>query len=337
MLRVGAIRWDAWVGEMATFGDSASEKRVGLVVERTLGPQKWHYRLPFFAVELGENAVQARGATQAVMDQEIAFAAGAGLDYWAFVFYPPGSGLDTARNLYLSSAHKSEINFSLIVDSTASLKDPQIQELFVGYFGMPEYQKVLGDRPLFYLFGQSSISEEDDQALKDAIAALRQKSIAAGAGDPYTVYMGWSAPTVKVLIEKFGLDAGSAYAEAGSGGIPFSRLARNAEARWEAYRYSKIQVIPWVTTGWDPRPRVERPTPWVTYPPDQWAETAKPDEIAAHLQDALLWDAAHPEFSEANTVIIYAWNEFDEGGWLCPTLGDGKARLDAIRKILAGQ
>jgi len=31
---------------------------------------------------------------------------------------------------------------------------------------------------------------------------------------------------------------------------------------------------------------------------------------------------------------MYAWNEFDEGGWICPTLGNNTSRLDAIRKIL---
>jgi hypothetical protein len=37
-------------------------------------------------------------------------------------------------------------------------------------------------------------------------------------------------------------------------------------------------------------------------------------------------------------VIIYAWNEHDEGGWLCPTWSpDGRPdrrRLEAIRKVL---
>jgi hypothetical protein len=54
---VGAIRWDAWVGELPTFGDATSEDRVGLIVERTLGPAHWHYCLPFYAVEVGENQV----------------------------------------------------------------------------------------------------------------------------------------------------------------------------------------------------------------------------------------------------------------------------------------
>ena len=326
---VGAIRWDAWVGDMATFGDASSENRVGLVVERTLGPKKWHYRLPFYALELGENQVQVRGATQEIMDQEITFAANAGLDYWAFVYYPPGSGLDEGRNLYLSSQHCNDINFSLVVDSPGRFLEPETRKLLVDYFRMPNFQKVLDGRPLLYIFGNTGLTRE-------GIDALRADSLMSGLSSPYIVYMGWSPNEVKTNIVTYGLDAGSAYAHLGSNGQPFAELALSAERGWDHDRRAGIKVVLWVTTGWDPRPRVEHPTPWVTYPENQWAQAVTPSEIAAHLNKALQWNAQYPKAAEANAVIIYAWNEFDEGGWLAPTLSEGDARLDAIRSILTG-
>lgn len=36
----------------------------------------------------------------------------------------------------------------------------------------------------------------------------------------------------------------------------------------------------------------------------------------------------------ANLLLIYAWNEFAEGGYLAPTLGTGYGYLDAIRNLL---
>jgi hypothetical protein len=33
-------------------------------------------------------------------------------------------------------------------------------------------------------------------------------------------------------------------------------------------------------------------------------------------------------------VLVYAWNEYDEGGWLAPTLVPDPARQDAIREAL---
>ena len=91
---VGAIRWDAWHGP-------ASD--VGLIVEKTLAPAHWHYRLPFYAKVVGENAVEIRGHTRAVMDREIVYAHEAGLDYWAFVVYPEGNALSLGLTCYLSS------------------------------------------------------------------------------------------------------------------------------------------------------------------------------------------------------------------------------------------
>jgi len=335
---VGAIRWDGWVGEMPTFGDATSANRVGVVVERTLGPNKWHYRLPFYAVETGENQVQVRETTQAIMDQEIAYAKNAGIDYWAYVFYPPGSGLDTARNLYLSSAHQADVKFSLIIDNSAYLKDPEMIKLFVSYFKMAGYQKVLDGRPLLYLLSISDVSEDGNAAIKAAVDSLREQTTAAGLATPYIVYMGWASATVKVYIDRYGLDAGSAYAATGSGGEPFADAVKAAERGWDAYRYTKLRVIPWVTSGWDPRPRIEIPNPWSSsYAANGWVQTATPQEIALHLQDALQWNAKYPQTAEANAVLIYAWDEFDEGGWLCPTLMNGSDRLDAIGKILKGQ
>jgi hypothetical protein len=331
---VGAIRWDAWVGELPTFGDAASENRVGVVVERTLAANKWHYRLPFYAVEVGENQVQVRGATQEVMDKEIEYAKNAGIDYWAYVFYPPGSGLDAARNLHLASPHRADVKFSLIIDNISYLKDPEMVKLFVSYFKMPEFQKVLDGRPLLFLFGTTGLTDEENEANKKAIDFIRQETIAAGAANPYIVYMGWASATVRIYIEKYGLDAGSAYAAVGNGGVPFAQLAKSAEGGWDSYRYTRLKVIPWVTSGWDPRPRVENPTPWTTYDPNGWAQPGTPEEIAAHLQNALQWNAKYPAVAEANAVLIYSWNEFDEGGWICPTLKNGSDRLDAIRKIL---
>ena len=68
------------------------------------------------------------------------------------------------------------------------------------------------------------------------------------------------------------------------------------------------------------------------------ASSLTPDELAAHVRAALEWTKANRDLNPANAVIIYAWNEHDEGGWLQPTLGaDGKpnnARIKALEQVL---
>jgi hypothetical protein len=87
--------------------------------------------------------------------------------------------------------------------------------------------------------------------------------------------------------------------------------------------------------GWDNRPL--QGDAWrKLYPQGHgpWYAAPKPEELASHLSAALKWNAQNAASAEANTALIYAWNESGEGGWLLPTVSEGSARLDAIQKVL---
>lgn len=68
--------------------------------------------------------------------------------------------------------------------------------------------------------------------------------------------------------------------------------------------------------------------------PNIWYTMAQPYQISNNLTYTLNWIATYPETAEANTMLIYAWNEFSEGGWICPTLDEGNALLQAINSVL---
>ena len=65
-----------------------------------------------------------------------------------------------------------------------------------------------------------------------------------------------------------------------------------------------------------------------------WFARATPSEIAENLRHAIEWNKRNPVAGKPNAVVIYAWNESDEGGWLVPTISEGTARLDAIREVI---
>jgi hypothetical protein len=331
---VGAIRWDAWFGDLSY---------VGLMVEKTLGPQHWHNRLPFFAQVDPDAGVQVRGNTRAIMDQEIAYAAAAGLDYWAFVIYPPADALSAALHLYLQSPIKSQINFCLNLQGGwlgSEAAWPECVRLYLGYFREPTYQTVLGDRPLVYLFNAADMLGPERFASEDfarqAFDTLRAACRHDGVGDPYVVVQDWSSAVAHHFVELLGGDAVSAYASDGRGqGAPFEALAAHTQSWWDEFAATGSPVVPLATAGWDPRPRIETPTPWHDYgSADHYYETPTPQALAAHVRAAIQWVRDHPQAAEANAVLIYAWNEFDEGGWLAPTLSEGSARLDALKVIL---
>jgi hypothetical protein len=334
---VGAIRWDAWFGDLSD---------VGLMVEKTLGPRHWHDRLPFFAQADSDTSVQVRGNTQAVMDQEIAYAAAAGMDYWAFVIYPPADALSVALHQYLTSPIKSRINFCLNLQGGwlgSEAAWPDCVQLYLSHFREPTYQMVLGSRPLVYLFNASDMlgagrfGSEDfaRQAFDTVRAACRD----GGVGDPYLVVQDWSPATAHRFVKLLGGDAVSAYASDGRGqGAPFADLAAHTQAWWDEFAATGSPVVPLATAGWDPRPRIETRTPWHDYgSADYYYQPPAPQALANHVQAAVHWVRDHPKSAEADAILIYAWNEFDEGGWLAPTLSEGTARLDALKLVLGAR
>ena len=324
--RVGAIRWDAWTGGPVT-----------KQVERTLGPKKYHHRLPWFAQVTGENQVRINGGPQAVMDREIRFAEDAGLDYWAFLIYPESNPMSTALKQYLKSRERKRVRFCAILHNTLKVKEehwPKERARAVALLKEPGYETVLDGRPLVYAFTGAGFPFE---RFAGFLAAAKKAGL-----NPYCVYMGWNPAADFQKVSGRGFDAVSAYAKAG-GQATFKSLARAVETNyWQRAARAKVPYVPLVTTGWDKRPRKDHPVSWEKghgyHTQAVFPSMATPAEIAAHLGRAVAFVRTHRTICAANTIIIYAWNEYDEGGWLSPTRrADGKpdtARLDAIRSVL---
>lgn len=337
---VGAIRWDAWHGDRGA---------PGRAVEKTLGPKQWHDRLPFFAKVLSDERVEVCGDTQAVVDEEIAHAARAGLDYWAFCYYPGMKAMNYGLELYLTSRRRDDVRFCLLLQSGhlgRSEDWPATATSFVEYMRQPTYQNVLGNRPLVYLLltGRQSLEQRfgPGDGPRRAFDDLREAARAAGLGNPYLVLQDGSPAVAAKQARALGFDAISAYATTGGGQgrQPYSVLAAHVRGFWEECAKTGSCVVPLVMAGWDRRPRIANPVPWEARPRGESIETAlhfippRPEELAASLRDAMQWTAGHARANPARAILICAWNEFDEGGWLAPTLHEGDARLRAIGAVL---
>jgi hypothetical protein len=198
-------------------------------------------------------------------------------------------------------------------------------------------------RPLVYLFDAGSMwgtsRFPDVASAAAAFATLADATEAAGAGRPFFVLMGWDPSADSVTALDLGFDALSAYAVAPGvdGGAPYADLRAQALTTWRSEGEYGLGVVPIVGTGWDPRPRIETPTPWATYT-SAWFTEPTPDELAAHVTEALGWVGTRTDVATAGTAIVYAWNEHDEGGWLCPTwteAGPDGSRVNALADAVA--
>jgi hypothetical protein len=331
---VGAIRWDAWFGDDPT-------TTVGVQVERSLSPQQWHYRLPFFGREISPSAVHVRANVQPVMDREIRYAHEAGIDYWAFVMYPKTFPATTGGvDLYLKSHHKKDLRFCMMADRL----DGDIIDRLIDYFKDPAYLTVLRGRPLLYTLGPNGLPGLQDPQWQDAkasVAKLRQASVRAIGKSPYIVHLwGWSG--AKEVVTELGLDAMGAYSlNFRDKSAPYAILAAKTKAKWDEWAKTELKVVPLVTAGWDRRPRVMNPVSWEkdTPRPDEieyYYRAPTPAELSGLLRDAVTWCQQNAATAESQVILIYAWNEIDEGGWLVPSLwpDQGSRRLDAIRAVL---
>jgi len=325
---VGAIRWDAWSGGGVT------EQ-----VEQTLSPEKHRFRLPWFATVDASGRAHIDASAEGIMEREIAFAKQAGLDYWAFLTYPEADAMSSALARYLRSPRRADLGFCLILHQTLSVpaaRWPAERDRTLRLLKEPGYQQVAG-RPLVYAFDLPTGNE----MVKQRFEELRRAAKATGL-DPYFVYMGWSPQGDHQKHAAEGFAAVSAYAHPGTEPIFAKYVAGFEQHAWANALATQTPYVPLVTTGWDKRPRQDHPVSWEKNPgyaqQKTFPATATADELAAHLGRAIAFVRGNPSVCPANTIIVYAWNEHDEGGWLCPTWTPSgqpdTSRLDALRRIL---
>jgi hypothetical protein len=209
----------------------------------------------------------------------------------------------------------------------------------------PGYQMVAGNRPLLYLHG---LTDHQLQALsgpdnaKHLFDEFRRTVKVAGQGDPYIVVMDFHPAHGKEIARAVGATAVTSYAIHGDDlAASYARLTQSARGFWEQCAAAGAEVVPVVMAGWDRRPRIEHPVWWEKDQVpgaglEKYYQMPTPRELAAHVEEAERWVAARKEQCPAQAVIIYAWNEHDEGGWLCPTLNpDGSANTERLSAIAA--
>ena len=274
---VGAIRWDAWSGGGVT------EQ-----VEQTLSPEKHRSRLPWFTKVDAVDRAHIDASADGIMEQEIAYAKNAGLNYWAFLTYPEGDAMSSALARYLRSPKRADLGFCLILHQTLSVpaaRWPAERDRVIKLLQEPGYQKV-GSRPLVFAFDLKT----EHPTAKARFDELRATAKAASL-EPYFIYMGWSPARDFKAHAAEGFAAVSAYAHPGTE----PNFAKYVEAferhAWANALATKTPYVPLVTTGWDKRPRQDHPVSWEknagyadqkTFP-----ATATPAEIAGSTTDPI--------------------------------------------------
>jgi hypothetical protein len=324
---VGAYYFDGWAGSSERWRDDPQWTRLNPPTHLT------RRLLEEFADR--EPAWGWRDDTLDVMERQIALAADHGISFFAFCWYwnkdPQKLERDpkhTGLRLFLQAKNNNRMKFCLLVANHAGylFQDAgdwaKAAEGWLPYFKHPQHVAVDG-KPLAIIFNPRNA---DQAGLAEVQAVARKAGVpgvaiaACGGGDAnvsfthsthYNIVPGYAAPPEARKYDEL------------------------IEAHQRAWRGTRQRpYLPTLTVGWDKRPwEGER---GLGQKPGWYFPDRTPGQFAAALESAIAWMDAHPDQTTAERIVmLYAWNEFGEGGYLAPTKGDAEgAYLQAVKQTL---
>lgn len=288
-----------------------------------------------------------------VMEQQINYAAMAGLDFWGFCWYDNSllkpedkklmDNLNNALGLFLKANNSRLLNFFLLSCQPVSDSNWEgVCDRIIAYFDQPNYLRVNG-KPIVIFFNAEEIINDLGGAQKTNIAlkTFRSKVSKAGHNDVLIGARTFPRPQNRLYQNKFkesGFDFLTTYNNSDdgrkhSGSNSFEALLEGDAKSWnEISDNTPMPFVPVVGSGYDMRP-------WAKDHPaipasDYWYSNVTPQKIANHLSAGINWINSHSSKTLGNLLIMYAWNENGEGAWLTPTKAEGTERLDKIKEVI---
>jgi len=337
-VKVGAYYYDGWGGKNAKADDPTqpwAKNAPRQVTKRML--DEFPDREPVWGW---------RNDSQEIMERQIDLAADNGVEFFLFCWYwrdtqgpinleaiakLPGH---ESMNRYLKAKNKNRIKFALLVanhqgaEITGTDNWEQATVHWMQYFNDPQYMQVNG-KPLVVIFNSKGIENESLAKMQEVSkkGGLSQGLTIAGCGN--TAGKNFDVTTHYNVVPGY------------AGGHEEHRYAELADAQRAKWLGTKAQpYIPTVIAGWDKRPWEDASGNGKGGAKQGWYYTGRtPGQFKDFLGDAVRWMDEHPDQTvPERLLLIYAWNELGEGGYLVPTKGDPKALyLKAVKEVVRDQ
>ncbi len=333
-IKVGAYYFDGWSGTNRKANDPNEQwaKNAPTNLSRRM-VEEFTEREPIWGW---------RDDSQAIMERQIDLAADNGIEFFLFCWYWKDSNgpinheaiqnlpLHTSMNMYLKAKNKNRVKFAFLVANHqgSEIKGTEnwgkATEFWMQYFNDPQYVKV-GGKPLVVIFNSKGIDDEALARMQEVSKKQRLKGLSiAGCGG--TEDKNFNYRTHYNVIPGY------------TNGHEEHKYAELADAQRNQWIGSEKQpYLPVVIVGWDKRPWEDKTgngqggakQGW--YYPDH-----TPGQFKSLLTDAVKWMDAHPlQTPKERIILVYAWNELGEGGYLVPTKGDPEASyLKVVRDVV---
>ncbi len=332
-IKVGVYYFDGWAGQNSRANDPKEPwaKNAPTHLTRRL-VEEFPEREPVWGW---------RDDSLSIMEKQIDIAADNGIEFFLFCWYwrdDNGSinptaienlDLHTSLNLYMKAKNRNRIKFGLLVANHESAMIngaenwEKASEYWMRYFKDTQYVTV-DSKPLVVIFNVGGISN---------VALGRMQDISKKQGLSGLSIAGCCAPQNKDFTVRTFYNIIPGYT-GGSVEHKYSELVEEHEKQWVGTEEQPL--IPEITVGWDKRPWENKNSSdgqsW--YFPDRTQEQFK-----GFLTDAITWMDKNPtKTTKERMVLVYAWNELGEGGYLAPTKGDpGASYLKVIKSVVSGE
>lgn len=328
-LRVGVVNWER---------TGSSDTYFGHYISRSLSPAKYRHRTPYYADVISENKIAFHKTSQEEYDKELQYAIDAGIGYFAYTWnsdekenrvdFPCATAQEkenqlmeeenTKRKLHTRSALKDKIKLCAIILCMHKFSDNDMEKL-VAEMKEDYYEKIDG-RPLVYLFGGYRL---------DFIERLQIKAEEKGIPKPYIAFCDNGA--ISENGDYSMADAVSGYSFEYPDCPSYLEFCQKLNLRNEERKKFNINIIPLFSLGYNSRPRMDNPVPWYGgYTEAGCAPLPTIQDMADGGNVFADWMEENKPHMKSRHIIVFAWNEFEEGAWICPTYDDA-LNIDSSR------
>jgi len=299
-LQIGAYYYDGWASDKSS---ALTQKLLNQYADRM---PVWGWR---------DDSLE-------IMEQQIEIASKNGIDFFAFCWYwaddqgpfnekvVKAEPAHTSLDLFLKARNKDKMKFCIMIANHDGARIEgeenwkRVIEYFAdNYFSDSQYLTINNNPVVIYYLPMEA---------QPHVAEMREVAVSKGYNGLYTMSCGYKLD---------GYDAQTWYNSFNG--------KKESEAQDYESLFSWIEgirnkasvntvVAPLCSVGWDKRP-------WENVEKSVYYVNKSPSAFRKHLYRAV--DFLNSRNTPNPIIMIYAWNEYGEGGYLAPTVGDKRGKF----------
>ena len=277
------------------------------------------------------------------MDREILAASSHSVDFFQILWYPNGGPLNEGVRTFLASTNAGRMKFTLEYvnhppfalgsygDWEAACRE------WCGAMKHASYLRIEG-RPVFKIHGLDYFYQQtggDPGRLANRLEVLRR--VARTSGLPPPLIAGGVMPEGVPSSDRAAMfDCVTTYMDVpnlppSAKPYPYELLLKQAEDGWVRFaEHSSKPYVPYVPSGWDPRPWHDTRPSFASPSRSEWRGALTRVKAALDAQPNL---GIPGKSGRTKMLLIYAWNEFGEGGMVAPTAGEKTMKLEVVQEV----